>query len=265
MVCRRMAIFHRATDAALGARYRPERLLSASPGPPARSTSRGRAGLIVATMVALMVGCSGEHTSAGSSTTAPPSSPSTTAPPIGSSLAPGDRYVALGSSIASGFGISVQSTDCGRSNRNYPNLVAARYRLELIDVTCGAAVIPNVVDTPQGTHPPQITALTPDTKLVTVTVGGNDIGYNATALACGNPDTVCTAPAALAQDFAATARRSRRCSTESAPRPRRRPSCSSPIPGRCPTATAPRSAIPTTKPLWCGRLGPSWSRCSSTW
>jgi lysophospholipase L1-like esterase len=92
----------------------------------------------------------------------------------------------------------VQSTSCGRSSRNYPHLVAQHYRLHLTDVTCGAAVIPNVIDTAQGNFPPQLTAVKPDTKLVTVTVGGNDINYNATALTCGVPTTVCTAPAELA-------------------------------------------------------------------
>jgi lysophospholipase L1-like esterase len=106
----------------------------------------------------------------------------------------GDKYVALGSSIASGFGISVQSTSCGRSSRDYGQLIAARYKLALVDVTCGAAVISNVVDTPQGANPPQITAVTPDTKLITVSVGGNDILYNGTAVGCGDPATVCTAP-----------------------------------------------------------------------
>ena len=50
------------------------------------------------------------------------------------------------------------------------------------------------MDTPQGQNPPQISAVTSDTKLITVTVGGNDIIYNGTAVGCGNPDTVCTAP-----------------------------------------------------------------------
>jgi len=106
----------------------------------------------------------------------------------------GEKYVALGSSIASGFGISVQSTSCRRSSRDYAQLIAARFKLELTDVSCGAATIPNVVDTPQGQNPPQISAVTSDTKLITVTVGGNDIIYNGTAVGCGNPDTVCTAP-----------------------------------------------------------------------
>jgi len=102
--------------------------------------------------------------------------------------------VALGSSIASGFGIPVQSTGCGRSSRNYPQLIAARYSLTLTDVSCGSAVVPNLVDTPQGDNPPQITAVTPDTKLITISVGGNDIRYNGTAVACGDPATQCTAP-----------------------------------------------------------------------
>jgi lysophospholipase L1-like esterase len=109
----------------------------------------------------------------------------------------GDKYVALGSSIASGFGISVQSTSCGRSSRSYGQLIAARYKLELVDVSCGAALISNVVDTPQGENPPQIAAVTPDTKLITVSIGGNDILYNGIALGCGDPATDCTAPADL--------------------------------------------------------------------
>jgi lysophospholipase L1-like esterase len=106
----------------------------------------------------------------------------------------GDKYVALGSSIASGYGISVQSTSCGRSSRDYAQLIAARYKLALVDVSCGFALISNVVDTPQIGNPPQITAVTPDIKLITVSVGGNDIEYNATAVRCSTPTTVCTAP-----------------------------------------------------------------------
>jgi lysophospholipase L1-like esterase len=113
-------------------------------------------------------------------------------------LQPGDHYVALGSSIASGFGISTQSTACGRSSRDYGQLVAQHFKLKLTDVTCGGAVVPNVVDTPQGNFPPQLQAVTPDTKLVTVTVGGNDIEYNASAVTCADPSYVCKAPPNLA-------------------------------------------------------------------
>lgn len=112
-------------------------------------------------------------------------------------LKPGDLYVSLGSSIASGYGISVQSTSCGRSSRDYGQLVAKHFRLHLVDVSCGAAVIKNVVDTPQGSNPPQLDSVTSATKLVTIAIGGNDIGYNATAVECDNPST-CAPPPNLA-------------------------------------------------------------------
>ena len=153
--------------------------------------------------VLLAVGCSSDATSSPPPDADSTTLESTTASPR-ATLSAGDTYVALGSSIASGFGISVQSTACGRSNRSYPNLIAARYGLALTDVSCGAASIPNVVDSPQGENPPQIDAVTSDTKLVTVSVGGNDIGYNGTAVGCGDPATVCTAPASLEEDLAAT-------------------------------------------------------------
>jgi lysophospholipase L1-like esterase len=121
----------------------------------------------------------------------------------GAKLKKGDVYVSLGSSLASGFGIANQSTPCGRSDKSYAPLVAAKYGLQLVDVSCGAAVVPNVVDRAQGTNPPQIDAVTADTKLITIGLGGNDIAYNGTALACGDPTTVCTAPPTLAADEAA--------------------------------------------------------------
>ena len=75
--------------------------------------------------------------------------------------------------------------------------MARHFHLNLVDASCGAALIEHVVDTPQGSNPPQLTFLTPTTKLVTVAVGGNDIDYNATAVACANAAT-CVAPANLA-------------------------------------------------------------------
>jgi lysophospholipase L1-like esterase len=162
------------------------------------------ASMIVAGVLLLgTVGCSDNDGSPESAATTSTAESSTSSTSIASTFEPGDRYVALGSSIASGVGIPEQSASCGRSSRNYPNLVAERYGLDLVDVTCAAAVIPNVLDTPQGDSPPQITAVTAETKLITVTVGGNDIAYNGTALACGNPDNVCTEPAGLASNLAA--------------------------------------------------------------
>jgi len=158
--------------------------------------------LLAPLLVAGMIGCS-----SGSSSKGAVSRPTTTTAPSTTAKAPrvqrGDRYVALGSSIASGYGIANQSTSCGRSDRDYGHLVAAKLGLNLTDVSCGAAVIPNVLDRAQGSAPPQIVAVTPDTKLITVSVGGNDINLNGTALGCGNPATVCSPPATLDADEAA--------------------------------------------------------------
>jgi lysophospholipase L1-like esterase len=120
---------------------------------------------------------------------APPPSVSASRPPAPGSLDPlraGGRYVALGSSFASGPGIPVEvDAQCGRSTRNYANLVADRLGLALVDVTCGGATVDQVHDEPQWGRAPQLAALTPDTALVTVTVGGNDVAYIPAAVTCG--------------------------------------------------------------------------------
>jgi lysophospholipase L1-like esterase len=105
--------------------------------------------------------------------------------------APGSTYVALGSSYAAGTGIEPLVDGC-RSSLNYPRRVAEALDLELVDVSCGGATTPQVIDQPQGDLPPQAGAVTADTSLVTVTIGGNDIGYIATALGCGDPATECS-------------------------------------------------------------------------
>ena len=100
-------------------------------------------------------------------------------------LRPGDKYVALGSSFASGPMIpDVADQSCLRSTNNYPRLVAAALKLSLTDVSCGAATTDHIISTPQGAHPLQLDAVTPDTKLVTVTIGGNDVNYTVSNLVC---------------------------------------------------------------------------------
>jgi lysophospholipase L1-like esterase len=107
----------------------------------------------------------------------------------------GSTYVALGSSFAAGPGIPVQEASCGRSDHNYPNLVAAASGLLLVDATCSGATTADILDTAQNGVPPQIDAVTPVTRLVTVTIGGNDIGYTAATEACGGAPAAarCTA------------------------------------------------------------------------
>ena len=100
-------------------------------------------------------------------------------------LAPGAKYVAMGSSFAAGPGIpdyyETPATPCARSTGNYAHLLATRLNLALTDVSCSGATTAHLTGrrpVPGGNSlPPQLDALTPDTRLVTITIGGNDIGY----------------------------------------------------------------------------------------
>lgn len=97
-----------------------------------------------------------------------------------------DRYVALGDSYASGAGVPDQvDSACTRSNRNYPTLVnAALAPAGHQDVTCGGATTVHMTSAQSASAPPQFNALSPDTDLVTLTIGGNDIGFANIILRC---------------------------------------------------------------------------------
>jgi lysophospholipase L1-like esterase len=91
------------------------------------------------------------------------------------------RYVALGSSMAAGPGIRPTAPGApfgsGRSARNYAHLVAERLGLDLVDVTFSGATTANVLTERQRGAPPQIEALDGTEEVVTITIGGNDVGY----------------------------------------------------------------------------------------
>jgi lysophospholipase L1-like esterase len=101
-------------------------------------------------------------------------------------------YVALGDSYASGPGIPDQTglpAGCARSNHNYPALLASWLRIaSFTDVTCGAATTAGMTSPQQvagGPNPAQLSALKPDTELVTLMIGGNDIGFGEILATCG--------------------------------------------------------------------------------
>lgn len=103
-------------------------------------------------------------------------------------------YVALGDSYAAGPFIPAQTgtpTGCLRSDRNYPSLVAralgAARDVRLRDVSCSGATTEHLrapQRTELGTNPPQLDALGPGVGLVSVTVGGNDIGFGEIVREC---------------------------------------------------------------------------------
>ncbi len=104
------------------------------------------------------------------------------------------RYVALGSSMAAGPGIRPRAAGApwwsGRSARNYPHLAAERLNLELLDVTFSGATTAHVLADHQRGAPPQIAALDGSESLVTVTIGGNDVGYIPLLMAASLPRSV---------------------------------------------------------------------------
>ncbi len=101
------------------------------------------------------------------------------------------RYVALGSSMAAGPGIRPRAAGAprgsGRSARNYAHLVAAQRKLDLVDVTFSGATTAHVLDERQRRAAPQIEALDGSETLVTVTIGGNDVGYIPLLMAAALP------------------------------------------------------------------------------
>ncbi len=90
------------------------------------------------------------------------------------------RYVAMGSSFAAGTGINGIKPGtpqrCGRSASNYATLLAGKLGLALDDQTCGGATTAHILS-PWSELAPQIDAVDADTRLVTLTIGGNDVGY----------------------------------------------------------------------------------------
>lgn len=101
-----------------------------------------------------------------------------------------DTYAALGDSVAAGFGLTSSSSDavdvaCARSSEAYPYAIAAALHLTLNHLACTGASTNQGVYGPQQVTPsltlePQIRQSfvhgTP--KLITVTVGANDVHWN---------------------------------------------------------------------------------------
>jgi lysophospholipase L1-like esterase len=95
------------------------------------------------------------------------------------------RYVALGDSYAAGTGLSQQTdAECKRSSGSYPSWLAETYKPAVFkDVTCSGATTHSLWNK-QGSAAPQVEALTKDTDLVTVTLGGNDLGFSDVLTTC---------------------------------------------------------------------------------
>ena len=118
---------------------------------------------------------------------------------VAPAVAHGADWVGLGDSYAAGPLIPNQSLSplgCLRSDKNFARLAAASTGRSLSDVSCSGAKTDNMLgsqSTSAGTNPPQFNALSSTTKVVTLQISGNDIGFTeiiqncATANPFGHP------------------------------------------------------------------------------
>jgi hypothetical protein len=111
-------------------------------------------------------------------------------------VALGDSYTA-GVIPAAGDTFEIPRDGCERTDRSYPQVIDRDLGglFDLTNVSCGAATVENITDTPQypiGRHmppfsedpdypfppvAPQSEAVGPDTDVITVGVGGNTLGF----------------------------------------------------------------------------------------
>jgi hypothetical protein len=109
-------------------------------------------------------------------------------------------YVALGDSYAAGplIPVPIKPWGCLKSDHNYGHLLAPKLGLPAFrDVTCSGAEAEDMTQA-QGVspepNPPQFDALDANTQLVTLQVGGNDIGFSGIAQDCFSPSPLAGNP-----------------------------------------------------------------------
>jgi len=114
--------------------------------------------------------------------------------------APGPIYTSMGDSYSAGEGdenydpgTDTATNQCHRSSWAFGRLYAESVGLTIEHIACSGAVIPDVMFTGQGGEAPQIDQLNPQSKLVTITIGGNDIGFASIVARCLIPFTSCKA------------------------------------------------------------------------
>jgi lysophospholipase L1-like esterase len=113
--------------------------------------------------------------------------------------AAGANYVALGDSYSSGVGAGSESGSCSRSPNAYPQLWANSHAPASFHfVACSGAKTTDVINN-------QLSALSSATTLVTMTIGGNDLGFSSIMIDCNlYSDTTCVNEINAAENTART-------------------------------------------------------------
>jgi hypothetical protein len=110
-------------------------------------------------------------------------------------LAAPPSYVSLGDSYTAGPVIPVQIRPygCLKSDHNYPHLAAPTFALPAFrDASCSGAETKDMTQpqdvSPDGPNPPQFDSLDANTRIVSVGIGGNDIGFSDIVKNCSTAD-----------------------------------------------------------------------------
>ena len=91
-----------------------------------------------------------------------------------------DNYVALGDSYSAGNGANSKNlnSSCNRNTYAYPYLISQqRPNTALTFVACAGAQTPDIINN-------QVNSVTASTNIVTLTIGGNDVGFTSLIIAC---------------------------------------------------------------------------------
>jgi lysophospholipase L1-like esterase len=148
---------------------------------------------VCALLLVLLAACSGSSSPRRSPPPGPGPVPGATASsPAAAGPSLSGRYVALGDSFTAAplAGHLGQPAACLRSVRDYPSLVAAALgrSVSLVNVSCygaGTGDLSHAQHTAGQSNPAQLSALSAADRLVTVQIGGDDIGFGKIASTCG--------------------------------------------------------------------------------
>ena len=111
---------------------------------------------------------------------------------VGAGGASAAHWAGLGDSYAAGPLIPNQQLNplgCLRSDHNFAHLAAAALGKSLADASCSGAKTADMTaaqDVTPGPNPPQFNALTSTTQIVTLQIGGNDIGFTSIIQNCAS-------------------------------------------------------------------------------
>lgn len=101
-------------------------------------------------------------------------------------------YVGMGDSFSAGVGTNSPTDACYRSPLGYPVLLAAREGWDLDYQACGGATTSDVAANQVGT-------LSDETDHVTMTIGGNDVGFSLVIGECARPGWISDCEGAVSQ------------------------------------------------------------------